>query len=660
MPHSRQLAAIMFTDIEGYTAMMQQSEQKAILIKDRHREILQKEHKQFNGRIIQYYGDGTVSIFQSAVQAVHCALAMQQEFCQPPQVPVRIGLHVGDIVFDEEQVFGDGVNLASRIESIGISGCVLLSDRVKDEINNHPELKTVSVGTYQFKNIDRMVEVFALDHEGLVKPKPGSLTGKTEEKKNTSQQTTGKPASKSIVVLPFVNISNDPDQEYFSDGLTEEIITDLSQIEELRVISRGSAMTFKGSNKKTKDIANEINVRFVLEGSVRKYGNDLRIVAQLINAEEDVHLWAEKFAGKVDDIFAIQEQVSRSIADALKIKLSQKKVEILGMNPINNPLAYEFYQKAQYEFYRFKGDGLKRAVKYLNDALRIEGENLLLYARLGLIYINLFNVSDKVEMEYLEKAKFFASKVFDLDSNSSPGNILLGWITFLDGNLKDAVTHLKKAFTSNPNDPDILVALILGYFYIGNSGQIKKASLHLSKIDPLNPVYNTLQGLFHYSNGEINKAFENAKTGYEIYPEIPQNQLYYAYFLACNKKYREAMTILDRLIQDNTGAIFAPLGLLLKSALDSTEPDTSILTEETKAKLKMDCEWSWMVADYYSIKGKKEDAIDWLEHIVHRGFINYPLLSQHDPFLENIRKEERFQKLMDHTRNEWEKVNSEN
>src|SRR4249920_2538014 len=182
MLHHRQLAAIMFTDIEGYTATMQQSEQKAIEQRERHRQVLRQAHEQFSGKVIQYYGDGTLSIFQSAVTAVQCALSMQLQFCQQPEVPVRIGLHIGDIIFDDEQVMGDGVNVASRIESLGLPGCVLLSDKVRDEISNHPGLKTMSVGIYHLKNINRPVEVFALDHPGLVKPKPDSLQGKTAPK----------------------------------------------------------------------------------------------------------------------------------------------------------------------------------------------------------------------------------------------------------------------------------------------------------------------------------------------------------------------------------------------------------------------------------------------------------------------------------------------
>ena len=162
MPQNRQLAAILFTDIEGYTALMQENEQKAIRLRSRHRDILQKEHDQFDGRIIQYYGDGTLSIFPSTVHAVNCALAMQQIFTKPPRVPVRMGLHSGDIIFDEGHIYGDGVNIASRVESLGVAGCVLLSDKIHDELINHPEVKTISLGFYQFKNVKRQVEVFAL------------------------------------------------------------------------------------------------------------------------------------------------------------------------------------------------------------------------------------------------------------------------------------------------------------------------------------------------------------------------------------------------------------------------------------------------------------------------------------------------------------------
>ena len=179
---SRQLSAIMFTDIEGFTAIMQQNEEIAIAIKDRHRLIMKAEHRNFSGKIIQYYGDGALSIFGSVVQAVRCAIDMQKHFCELPHVPLRIGLHIGDIVIAGKDIIGDGVNIASRIESLGVSGSILISDKVNDELSNHPEFKTVSMGTYQFKNVKREIEVFAIDHEALIIPIPNTLKGKTSEK----------------------------------------------------------------------------------------------------------------------------------------------------------------------------------------------------------------------------------------------------------------------------------------------------------------------------------------------------------------------------------------------------------------------------------------------------------------------------------------------
>src|SRR6478672_6848160 len=236
MPLHRQLAAIIFTDIEGYTAAMQQDEEKATALRSRYYNVVQTNHQQFNGTIIQYYGDGTLSMFQSAIEAVECALEMQLAFRLPPKVPVRVGMHIGDVMIEENNVYGDGVNVASRIESLGVAGSVLLSEKLNDEIKNHRRLKTISVGVYQLKNVARSVEVFALDHDGLVKPEPYSLTGKTEERNGPPHRSRLKDfIEKSVAVLPFINISNDPEQEYFSEGIAEEILNALSNIKDLKV-----------------------------------------------------------------------------------------------------------------------------------------------------------------------------------------------------------------------------------------------------------------------------------------------------------------------------------------------------------------------------------------------------------------------------------------
>ncbi len=466
-----------------------------------------------------------------------------------------------------------------------------------------------------------------------------------------------KKTEKSIMVLPFVNMSNDPDQEYFSDGLTEEIITDLTGIHGLLVISRSSAMTFKGTKKKIAEIATEIGVQYVLEGSVRKAGNDLRISAQLIRVLDDSHLWAERYNGKLDDIFGIQEKVSRSILNALRLKLSVNEDSKIAKRPIENARAYELYLKAQYEFYRFKEDALIRAIQYLEAAIEIVGENVFLYGSMGFMYLNLLNISATAEMRYLEKAQELAKKIFDLQPDAPEGHSLLGFITAFTGSKREMLEHLKRAYHSNPNDPFTLIMFGLSCFYCGLAEDGEKILGELNQIDPFNPINRTIMALVSLTRGNLGLALEWSKGGFEKNPEVPQAQLYYAYFLGCNNQTDKSYAVFDKLIADGAGTIFAPLGMFLKYAFQGDKSRAlESLTFESKTKLKQDCEWSWLMADGYALIDEKDEALNWIESIVNSDFINYPLLSQHDPFLENIRDDKRFRALIERVKNAWENL----
>ncbi|HET6723280.1 MAG TPA: adenylate/guanylate cyclase domain-containing protein, partial [Chitinophagaceae bacterium] len=270
----RQLAAILFADMTGYTALMQENETLARSKRKRFKDVLESMIQEYDGKILQYYGDGSLSIFNSAINSINCAISIQQQLQTEPKVELRIGIHTGDVVIEEESIFGDGVNLASRIESMAVPGGIFISEKVYDEIKNHENIKTREMGFFELKNVKQPVHLFAIANEGIVVPSRDELKGKTKQPTNR------------LAVLPFVNMSADPENEYFSDGITEELLNALTKVDGLQVTSRTSAFAFKGTKDDIREIAIKLNVDKILEGSVRKAGNRVRITTQLINAAD--------------------------------------------------------------------------------------------------------------------------------------------------------------------------------------------------------------------------------------------------------------------------------------------------------------------------------------------------------------------------------------
>jgi TolB-like protein len=299
---------------------------------------------------------------------------------------------------------------------------------------------------------------------------------------------------KSIVVLPFANISPEEGQDYFCDGITEEIIIDLSHVHGLLVISRSSAMTFKGTKKTIPEIAGAVNVRYVLKGSVRKAGNNLRIAAQLIDSSNDAHLWSEKYTGTLDDMFDIQEKVSGSIVDALRLTLTPDEKQRITEHPINNPLAYEYYLKARQEILKFTEEGMNHALQYLQNGLDIVGENALLCAGMGYVYYQDVNVGLKTDEFYLTKAEQYAKKVFELDPESPYGHLVLGLLKICWKDSKEGIRHLKRVLAINPDDFDGLYWLSAVYAMIGKKEAAEPLTERLMKIDPLNPAVHFFPG----------------------------------------------------------------------------------------------------------------------------------------------------------------------
>lgn len=458
----------------------------------------------------------------------------------------------------------------------------------------------------------------------------------------------------SIVVLPFEDMSPKRDNEYFSDGLTEEIIADLSQIHSLCVISRNSAMALKGSKKNTKTIGRELNVQYVLEGSVRKAGNNLRITAQLIDAKTDVHLWAEKYKGTLDDVFDIQEKVSRSIVDEIKLQLTPEEEAGIGERGIENIQVYEYYLRARREVYKLTKEGLDNALGYLEKGLDIVGDNVLLYACMGNVYYQYWNYGVWPDMTNIQKAEECAQRIFELESDSKHGHFLLGLLQiFIDPHL--TLQHFKQVLSEDPYHPETLLWLSLFVVFQGKQRQAEILLERLMQVDPLNPIVKILPGNLHIHCGRLELGLETLEKVYESDPDHFVARFHYAKALAYVNRLGDACAVTDQLAKMTLGKIRTQLFRLYYYAFQGKKSDVlQAVSQEFLTWVQRDWMGSLWLSEIFALIEEKGKALDWLCQAVDLGIINYPFLNEYNPLLKNIRGEERFQRLMEEIKPKWE------
>ncbi|HSP87000.1 MAG TPA: adenylate/guanylate cyclase domain-containing protein [Ignavibacteriaceae bacterium] len=577
----RMLSAIMFCDMVGYTALMQEDEKKAKDSRDRYRTALEENILKYQGKILQYYGDGALAIFGSAIQAALCAVEIQQELLKPPVVPLRIGIHSGDIVYDDEGVYGDGVNIASRIESLSIPGGVLISDKLFDEIKNHSFLSAKFLGSYKLKNVKTPVKIYALSNSGLNIPTDQQLKEKTgfEEKH-------------SIAVLPFVNMSADPENEYFSDGITEEILNALTNIEGLKVTSRTSSFAFKGKNEDIREIGTKLNVNSVLEGSVRKSGNKIRITAQLINTVDGYHVWSEVFNGNLEDIFEVQDEISRKIANKLRERLLVKSVDVTLIKAhTKNVEAYNDYLKGIFYYNKYTPEDLIKSVSFFNEAIKKDENFVLPYSGLANSYVILALSGIMKPKEAYESAKKYSIKAQEMNNSLPEAHIALALVKmFYDWDWNGAERCFKKALEINPGLAYLHYTYSLFLRAIGNIEQCVEESEKALSLDPLSLVINNNLG----DNYVFAERYQEAKDQFLKTLELDSNFRSALWSLGYNyiytNEYEKALeTFL--LAQSKTGEDSiglkgqAPLGYIyaLMGKKDKVEECLRILSERKAA-----------------------------------------------------------------------------
>jgi len=496
MGKSRQLAAIMFADIVGYTAMMQEDEELAFELRSKLKDKLEDEVRNHGGRILEFKGDGALCSFNSAIEGVRAALGLQLAMQTAPFVPLRVGMHTGDVVVENDAIYGDGVNIASRMESFAVPGSIFISGRVYDDIKNQRDIQTISLGKYALKNVKEEVEIYAISNPGLQVPELHSLAGKGR-----------KILQKSVMVLPFVNMTAEAEQEYFSDGLTEELILNLSRINDIRVISRTTSMQYKGTTKDVKTIGNETGVSYLVEGSVRKFKDDLRITAQFIDANKDTHLWAETYRGSMEDVFDIQEKVSAKIVDALRMQLSHKEKQTLQKRFTEDSQAYQLYLQGRFFWNKRDYEGLNIAIRYFEEALKKDPNYALAWAGLADSYSLMGEYTNISRREFYPKQMEAVSKALEIDDHLAEAHISLAISLMLnEWDWTNSEKEFKIGIDLNPNYATGHHWYSQWLLYHGRFDEaLKEISLAI-ELDPVSQGIVKDKGIHHYYHREYDEA----------------------------------------------------------------------------------------------------------------------------------------------------------
>jgi non-specific serine/threonine protein kinase len=461
---------------------------------------------------------------------------------------------------------------------------------------------------------------------------------------------------KSIVVVPFSDVSPAKDKEYFADGLSDEIIADLSQIQSIRVISRNSSRQLKTAAWDAKTIARELQVQYLLEGTVRSAGDNLRVTAQLVDAASGQNLWADKYSGKLEDVFDIQERISRQIVGELKMKLTPTEERRLGDRKITDVRAYDCYQRARQHIYDFSEGGLTRALRLIEDALAIVGDNELLYAAQGTVYWQYVNAGIRPDDRYLDMAEDCAKKVFRLDSESASGFQLLGLVQMARGHHADALRSLKHTLAIEPNNVQALGELGRIYLVSGKTRAARETFGRLLALDPLD--LSTQYAVFGIEILEGNPELWRplADRVLESAPYYAILRFPYAFWLVHTGQLDAARTLLARGHDDARQGIASGCCNFLRHALDGRiEEALACLSKDLQAAARRVEWWSFYVSWCYAFVDETEHAVDWLENASQRGFIHYPFLSRPDVPFARLRGNERFDELLERIKQAWEK-----
>jgi adenylate cyclase len=670
MEQHRQLVAILFTDIVGSTAIMHKDEQTAASMNRRYMAVLKESLLGHGGQILNDYGDGSLCTFSSVTQAVRCAIEIQKLLQLEPKVPLRMGLHLGEVFFDDGKAMGDSINIASRVQSLGIANSILLSSEIYSKIRNQLEFNSISLGRFEFKQVDEPMEVFALVNEGLVIPKKEEMIGKLKEieKRSTIKRWTiaiigamllgmasyftyliffhssGFSGEKTIAVLPFENLGPESNEEYVSDAITQDIIQSLSEISSIKkVIGWFSVKKFKNSTKSLDDIAKELDVAAIVRGSLQTLGEKTRIFVELIDANTKKRLWGDEREYERKDFLTVHSKLSREIANALQANITVQEKKELSRQNTDNPEAYKLYSKGLYFWNKAWQTYFDSAEFYFKQATSIDPDYALAYAGLANCYIFSNKVSS--QLEGMAVAKVYLAKALALDSNLCEAVTTKGFIqSIFEYDWSDSKITLEKAIALNPKYAD-------AHFYYGNLLQYTGQNTQLGiaeikralELDPLNPRFNWVLGRNYFLAGEDDLAMEQLRKTLILEPNYENAKGTLTLLYLKLKMYSQAFELIKQLSKNPTTnhwhqTTFLCYALALSG--DTLRAKSILDTATITITSHLPFSYSYIALHRY------DEAINLLEKAYQQREIGLYWVKI-DPELDPIRNEPRFKALLE-------------
>ena len=624
----------MFTDMADYTALGQRNEPLSLALVEEQRKLIRPILGRNNGREVKTMGDAFLVEFPNALDAVRCAYDIQRaarEFniSQPEErrIHLRVGLHLGDVVESQGDISGDAVNVASRIESFAEVGGVCLTRQVYDHVQNKFELPLTGLGVKLLKNVSTPLEVYKM-----------VMPWKEEEPRPPGF------ATSRIAVLPFSNLSPDPNDEYFADGMTEEVISTMSRIEQFEVISRTSVMQYKKNPKSIREVARELNVGTVLEGSVRKSGNKLRVTVQMIDAERDRHLWVENYDRQLDDVFVIQSDVAKQVAEALKVRLLTADKKKLERVPTSNIAAYTLYLKGSSYFNKTTVGDYGTAIDRYEQAIDSDPDFASAHAELAFCYAQLgwFGMLPSREAEV--KAKKYVEKALRLDDSLAKAHHVKGQILrSYDWDFGGAATEYRRAIELNPSCADAYGANALLMTFDRRFDEAISEAGRALELDPISGIASQYAGTVFLYAGRPDDALEQFTNSLKANPDnayargnVGLAHVQKGIFEVGIREMEEVETVRSPSTQIDIAYSYAKAGMIeeLKKHLNE------LLSEASR-----NTEWTVAVASAYANLGDPDRALEWLEKAYSEHIAYLPSVNADFAF-DGIRSDPRFQALM--------------